>query len=51
VNQKEKNHEGLMHTSPPNPEEKVLEIAPRKMPRKRLRKSPKRRNGNNTSKP
>jgi hypothetical protein len=34
---------------PPNPKEKGLEIALRKTPR--LRKSPKRTNGNNTSKP
>jgi hypothetical protein len=40
-----------MHTSPPNPREKVLENAPRKLLRKRLRKSPKRMNGDNTSKP
>jgi hypothetical protein len=35
---------------PPNPKEKGLEITPRKSPRERLRKSPKRTNGNNTSK-
>jgi hypothetical protein len=31
---KEKNHEGLMHTPPPNPKEKGLEITLRKLPRK-----------------
>jgi hypothetical protein len=35
---------------PPNPQEKGLEITPRKC-QKRLRKSPRRTNGNNTSKP
>jgi hypothetical protein len=29
-----KNHEGFVHTPPPKPKEKVLEIAPRKLPRK-----------------
>jgi hypothetical protein len=33
-NQREKNHEGFMHTSPKNPQENGLEISPRKSPRK-----------------
>jgi hypothetical protein len=32
--EKEKNYERFMHTSPPNPKEKGLEISPRKSPRK-----------------
>jgi hypothetical protein len=35
---------------PPNPKEKGLKITPKKIAKKRLRKSPKRTNGNNTSK-
>jgi hypothetical protein len=34
VNQREKNHEGFKHTSPPNPKEKGLESATRNSPRK-----------------
>jgi hypothetical protein len=33
-NQREKNHEGFMHTPPPNPKEKGLKTATRKLPRK-----------------
>jgi hypothetical protein len=44
-NQWEKNHEGFMHTPPPNPLEKGLEITPRKSPRKGFKNHQKERKG------
>jgi hypothetical protein len=42
---KGKNHEGFMHTPPPNPKEKGLEITPRKSPRKGSENHQKERTG------
>jgi hypothetical protein len=50
-NQREKNHEGFTHTSPTKSPKKRPRNLSKKIAKKRLRKSPKRMNGNNTSKP
>jgi hypothetical protein len=44
-NQKEKNQEGFIHTSPPNPKETCLEITTRKSPRKGSENHQKERTG------
>jgi hypothetical protein len=50
-NQREKNHEGFMHTSPTKSQRERPRNCSKKITKKRLWKSPKRTNGNNTSKP
>jgi hypothetical protein len=46
-----KNHEGFMHTSPTKFQRERPQNFSKKIAKKRLRKSPKRMNGNNISKP
>jgi hypothetical protein len=50
-NQREKNHEGFMHTSPKNPPRERPRNLSKKIAKKRLRKSPKRKTGKNSNKP
>jgi hypothetical protein len=47
----EKNNEGFMHTPPPNPNEKGLEITPRKSPRKGSENHQKGKTGKSSNKP
>jgi hypothetical protein len=48
---KEKNHEGFMHTSPTKSQRERPRNRSKIITKKEIRKSPKRMNGNNTSKP